>query len=283
MTNPVLDLLTSKNQNYKISGKDYLIKCLNPDHTDTNPSFRIDKITGAAHCFSCGFKTNIFKYYGILGSIRSVKVSKLKQKLRDLTIDFNGLPPIVNSKPFNEPYRNISVKTLRNFEACYTDKVPELEDRIIFPIKDVRNKVTAYVARHTMSDGHPRYLVYPEHSSIELFPYLLEEKVNSIVLVEGIFDFLNLYEHGMRNAVCTFGTTKLITHTAEKLLPFKVLGIGKVFILYDGDEAGKKAAQQIKPLIEEAGFDVEIIDIEEDTDPGEMSPTHIKELIEYTK
>ena len=60
MSDPVLDLLKDKGVPFQISGKDYVTKCFNPEHDDTNPSFRIDRMTGIAHCFSCGFKTNIF-------------------------------------------------------------------------------------------------------------------------------------------------------------------------------------------------------------------------------
>ena len=48
---------------FRNQGADYVVACLNPEHDDSNPSMRIDKITGIFHCFSCGFKGNIFKYY----------------------------------------------------------------------------------------------------------------------------------------------------------------------------------------------------------------------------
>ena len=63
---------------------DYLIKCLNPDHEDTNPSFRVDRISGIAHCFSCGFKTNIFKYFGIFTNPVPLRIVNLKKKLQQL-------------------------------------------------------------------------------------------------------------------------------------------------------------------------------------------------------
>ena len=43
----IADLLRQKNISYTISGPDFLVKCLNPEHEDSNPSFRIDKIKGA--------------------------------------------------------------------------------------------------------------------------------------------------------------------------------------------------------------------------------------------
>ena len=56
-----IDLLTEKGIDFKVQGNDAVIKCLNPEHDDTNPSMRVDKITGVFHCFSCGFKGNKFR------------------------------------------------------------------------------------------------------------------------------------------------------------------------------------------------------------------------------
>ena len=58
------ELLQSKGIQYQISGKDAKIHCLNPEHDDTNPSMRVDRITGIFHCFSCGYKGNLFTYFG---------------------------------------------------------------------------------------------------------------------------------------------------------------------------------------------------------------------------
>jgi DNA primase len=74
MSDPVLDLLIKKNLAFNVSGKDYLIKCLNSKHEDNNPSFRVDKLSGIAHCFGCGFKTNIFTHFGLANNFVSIKV-----------------------------------------------------------------------------------------------------------------------------------------------------------------------------------------------------------------
>ena len=42
------DLLKEKGIKYQISGKDAKIHCLNPEHDDTNPSMRVDRITGVS-------------------------------------------------------------------------------------------------------------------------------------------------------------------------------------------------------------------------------------------
>lgn len=283
MSEPVLELLKDKNVAFSISGKDYVTKCFNPEHNDSNPSFRIDKTTGIAHCFSCGFKTNIFKYFGLLTNNISIRVVKLKEKLKALKESTSGLEPLEGAKPITQSFRNISVQTLKTFGAFDTDRVEQMLDRIVFPITDVRSKTVCYVGRHTMSNGNPRYVNYPAGVTIPLFPAKLTEHFKSIVLVEGIFDMLNCYDKGLRNTVCTFGTSKLLNETAQKLLSYKIMGVEKVFILYDGDAAGREAAKKIKPLIETAGFLVEIIDLPEGQDPGVITQEDVNSLIEYTR
>ena len=283
MSDPVLDLLKDKGVAFSVSGRDYVTSCFNPDHNDSNPSFRIDRSTGIAHCFSCGFKTNIFKYYGLLTNNVSVRIAKLKEKLNVLKESSNGLDPLEGAKPINKSFRNVSVQTLRHFKAFETDQVEKMIDRIVFPITDVRGKTVCYVGRHCMSNGNPRYVNYPSGVTIPLFPAKFEEKYRTIILVEGIFDMLNCYDKGLRNTVCTFGTSKLLNDVKEKMLSYKVMGIEKVFILYDGDDAGREAARKIKPLIEEAGFLTEIIDLPEGQDPGVITQEDVNSLIEYTK
>jgi len=53
--------------------------------------------------------------------------------------------------------------------------------------------------------------------------------------------------------------------------------------MFDGDEAGKSAAETIKPLIEEAGFIVEIINLPDGTDPGDLDQETVDSIKEYTK
>ena len=58
----VEEVLAEERIPFKVSPADYIVSCLNPEHDDSNPSMRIDKITGIFNCFSCGFKGNIFNY-----------------------------------------------------------------------------------------------------------------------------------------------------------------------------------------------------------------------------
>lgn len=281
MIDPVQDLLKAKGLTYTSSGRDYLLKCLNPDHDDSSPSFRVDKVTGVAHCFSCGFKTNIFKFYGILTNHTSIKVARLKQKLASVKTAFEGLDYPVGYTPYTSKYRGISAKTLKHFGAFTTYQVDKLVDRIIFPIYDIRDKISVFVARHMLSDGNPRYINHPLDVEMPLYPVKYGGAYKSAVLVEGLFDMLNMYDRGIHNVSCCFGTNMLYKDTSMKLLPLKTQGITHIYILFDGDKAGKDAAEKLKPIIEELDFVVEIISLPDDMDPGDLDDEYIQSIKEY--
>jgi len=281
MNDPVLDLLNKNNIDYKLSGRDYLVKCFNPEHEDSNPSFRIDRVTGVAHCFSCGFKTNVFKYFNVFTNPIPIKIAKLKEKLHDLMLTTDGLSTPPGATPYTKPFRGISARTLKKFGAFYTNQVEKLQDRIIFPVWDITEKTKVFVARHTLSNGNPRYINYPSKVQIPVFPPHMPYDSTSLVLVEGIFDLLNLYDKGLHPVVCTFGTNTLQNDTKLKLLPYKAQGITKIYILFDGDEAGETAAQALKPLIQDCDFIVEIIKLPDGIDPGELDQENVNSIKNY--
>lgn len=281
MSDHVLDLIKKQGLAYSISGRDYVVACLNPEHSDSNPSFRIDKTTGICHCFSCGYKTNIFKHFGVVANFTSIKIAKLKEKLRNLHIDSNGVDFPEITIPISKPYRGITLKTLREFEAFYTTTNDKLVDRIFFPVKDVRGKNVVFVGRHMLSQGNPRYLNFPSGAVMPIFPEIYKERHKSAVLVEGVFDMLNLYDKGLRNVSCTFGTNTLFKDTALKLLTLRTQGISKIYLMYDGDEAGQQAMDKLIPVLEECEYEVEKIVLEDGTDPGELSQEYVDSIREY--
>lgn len=281
MSDPVLELIQKNSLQFTVSGRDYLIKCLNPDHNDSNPSFRVDKVTGVAHCFACGFKTNLFKYYGVFTNLVPMKIMALKEKLDALKKFGQELELPQGYTPWTKQFRGVSPATLKHFGAFYTNAVEKLQDRIIFPIKDITQKTVVYVGRHTMSAGNPRYINYPQGVKIPLFPAHLPSGYSSMVIVEGMFDMLNLYDNGCENVVCAFGTKTLQNDTKQKLLPFRAQGITHIYLLFDGDDAGKSAARDLKPLLEAEGFIIEIVELPDGTDPGDLDAENVRSIAEY--
>ena len=75
----VEELLEQQKIPYKVSPKDFVVRCLNPEHDDHNPSMRIDRVTGIYNCFSCGYKGNLFMsiFFRIKKNINLNKITKL--------------------------------------------------------------------------------------------------------------------------------------------------------------------------------------------------------------
>jgi len=275
----VEELLNKQGVKYRASGGDYLIKCLSPEHDDSNPSQRVDKITGIFHCLACGHSGNIYQHFGVMVSMLDSRVLMLKSKIREMYEDNFTIP--LGSEPFLAPFRDLSVQTLTEFQA-FTHK--DYEDRIVFPIRKENGNLAGFNARHMYSDVDPKYIFDPPGMNVPLYPYDTKPINNSIILVEGMFDMLNLYDKGLTNAVCTFGTAFGATkkrdnqkENLQRLLNFKLRGVTKIYIMYDGDQAGRVASKNLESYISKE-FIVEEIELEDDVDPGSLSHDDVNEL-----
>lgn len=281
----VKELLNEQKIKYRNSAKDYVIRCLNPEHEDRNPSMRIDKLTGVFHCFSCGYAGDIFGYFGITKpNIVNIKVQELLNKISKLIEKKFTIP--LNAVYYNSDYRNISKETFKQFSAFTVDRLlgTDMEGRIIFPIKDIQGKITNFHGRYLYSDLDPRYKSIPENTALPLFPSIVKPIDNSIILVEGFFDMLNLYDKGLKNVVCAFGTNigsvknkEKKKKNIERLLQYKYQGIERIFILFDGDKAGREAAKNLKNYINPT-FQAETIDLPDGMDPGKLTQEDIDKL-----
>ena len=120
------------------------------------------------------------------------------------------------------------------------------KDRLMFPIRNIKGDAIAFGGRLLQDkEKQAKYLNSPAtktyNKKYEL--YGLHEvrqhnkRPESIYVVEGYMDVVGLFEHGIKNAVASSGTA----FTQEQLR--KILNYtNKVYIVFDGDEAGMKAS-----------------------------------------
>lgn len=264
------ELLEKQKINYVISGNDLLIQCLNPEHNDTNPSMRVDKVSGVFHCFACGYKGNLLSRFNVYRSKSQVAREKLKEHIIKHVSQNNGLQMPASAEPWPIKYRGISLETYTKFRA-FTHS--EFAERIVFPIYDVTGKIVLFQAR-SLDGAEPKYVFYPRHISPPLFPLPVKPILNSIVLVEGIFDVLNLYDKGITNVVTSFGTQGL---TEDKISLLHMLGVTTVYIFMDGDKPGQAAAEKLEKLVSGCGFSTENI-VVWGKDPGELTTQEVESL-----
>lgn len=274
----VIDILNDRNIKYKEAGKDYQIKCLNPEHDDTNPSMRVDKVTGIFHCFSCGYKGNIFRYFGAEPNFVDIRIANLQAKITDLLTDKNLVMP-ADFVPFDKDYRGIAKETYLAAGAFLSNEEDEYRGRLMFPITDIRGNIKVFMGRALHSDVESKYLFFPQHKTPPLFPAHPEIWKNSLIIVEGIFDALNLIDKGCHNVICGFGTSTLMKNYDAKLAHYKILGVNKFYIMFDGDKAGKAAAVKLDNILNDNGYNAEIIELPDGMDPGDLTEQDISTLM----
>ena len=280
--NEVEKLLTDKKIHFVPKGKDVLVKCLNPEHDDQNPSMRIDREEGLFHCLSCGYKGNLFTLFNRYRNKFNSRVRRTKESIEQLRkASWSGyeIPP--DAFFVNEMWRGIPSSIMRTHRAFYSDKMG-MENRVVFPITDNRETIVGFQGRFKHTDASPKYLAYPSGIGLPWYPSAnkLELVNRSIVLVEGLPDALYLHGKGVTNAVSTFGTKGVkYDNIEEHLMPFMLAGIEKVYILYDGDEAGTRASEHLENIISKrTELLVEIVSLPEGEDPSSLDDRQLNIL-----
>lgn len=273
-----IDLLEERGIPFTVKGQDAIISCLNPEHDDTNPSLRVDKVTGIMHCFSCGFKGNLFTHFGAPESPLEVKIHRIKEKIAKARAQTVGIQlPEDRIEWKGGPFRNISEETLKIWQAFTWSGNPKFEGRIIFPIRDLTGKTVALLGRSIVGSPKDKYYIYPHGVKMPFTPAKVKPIQNRVLLVEGIFDCLNLWDNGLKNTVCCFGTQQM---DWVKLNLLKLQGVQGIDIMFDGDEAGQKAAEQLQTVAEKLELSVQKVKLKDGVDPGSLSPDQCKRIKE---
>lgn len=144
-------------------------------------------------------------------------------------------------------------------------------DRIIFPIHNNTGKIIGFGARQiAKNDKSPKYINTPENelyvkSKILYGSYFARNAIHSndeCLLVEGYTDVVSLHQAGIENVVASGGTSL----TIDQLRLLKKY-TQNLTIIYDGDNAGVKAALRGLDMALEEGLNVQLVLIPDKEDP----------------
>ncbi len=276
----VEELLIEEKIKFKVAPADFVVSCLNPEHDDSNPSMRIDKITGVYNCFSCGYKGNIFKLFDKPSNKMDILREKVKQRIDLKRSETVGLQMPTDILPYVGNERNIRPETYKKFEAFLSAKAP-FTSRIVFPIRDITGKIVAFNARimgETLAN-QPKYIFHPPRVTLPLFPYNVTPIKGRVILTEGIYDVINLHDKGLTNALCGFGVGNV---TEQKLELLRMKGVEQIDIAYDMDDAGNNAVEKVMELCDKVGLKHYRVTWNPDRgkDAGDLSDISVKKLKE---
>lgn len=188
---------------------------------------------------------------------------------------------------YNEEFLISLGLTKKNEEGQYRDF---FKGRAMFPIHNLTGKIVGFGGRVMGStDKTAKYINSPENelyskSQVLYGMHLAKRaipKENYCLLVEGYTDVISLYQAGIENAVASSGTAltedqlRLVRRFTENL-----------YILYDGDKAGIKAALRGTDLALQAGLNVKLILLPDNNDPDSFvrahGGAHLKKHIDET-
>ncbi|MGC8624490.1 MAG: DNA primase [Phycisphaerae bacterium] len=170
-------------------------------------------------------------------------------------------------------------------------------NRLMFPIIDTSDRVIAFGGRilplaasapnpttpATMDQEGPKYLNSPETAlfskretlyALNLARQPLLRKQLAVV-VEGYMDVVGCYQAGVENVVATLGTALTEQHI-QLLRRF----CNRVVLVFDSDDAGRRAADRAIALLLSYPMDVRIAHVPEGKDPCDFCMSHGGEAFE---
>ena len=149
--------------------------------------------------------------------------------------------------------------------------VDRFRERIIFPISDSEGRIVGFGGRVLNdTDSRPKYLNSPETLVYKKGNILyglhitkdLIRKSKDAFLVEGYFDLITAYQHGIKNVIATSGTA--LTEDHARLLRRYT---ETVTLVFDGDEAGRNASNRGGIVLLNGGVKVKVIPLPQGNDP----------------
>ena len=199
------------------------------------------------------------------------------RKLSDETITAFGLG--YSNKFSDDLYKYLrkkgySEELIRQAGLINTDEKQGVYDkfwnRVMFPIMDVNSRVIGFGGR-VMGDAKPKYLNSPETPVFDKSRnlYGLNRARTSrkpyFLLCEGYMDVIALHQAGFTNAVASLGTALTPGH-ASLIRRY----VREVYLTYDSDDAGTRAALRAVPILRDAGISAKVIRMDPYKDPDEF-------------
>jgi len=291
-------------EDLKRKGKELIGYCPIHDKKHYNKnSFSVNTEKNIWHCFSCDAGGNILDFVAFvedvdirqagllikkwfkIGSQKDEKMTEKEREGKKEEVNEEVNKPLtfkLKNLDHDHPYlkeRGIKKETIKEFGLGYC-KRGILKGRIAIPIHNEKGELVAYAGRYP---GDP-----PEEESKYIFPpnfkkslilfnlNRVEGEEKELILVEGFFDVFNLWQAGVKNAVALMGTS--LTEEQEELI-LRYLGKdGRTTLIFDSDEAGKKAVKEAMEKLIKKVY-IKVIRLKEGIDLDSLSKKDTNNLI----
>ena len=188
-------------------------------------------------------------------------------------------------KPHKEYLRSRGfppLKTIRKYKLRAVHTIGKYKFRIIIPIFMDR-KLVSFTSRDITDQQEPKYFHLEKKKSIvdpknAIYNYDTVTPNTDAILVEGPIDVWKMGD----GAISIFG----VHHTERQLILLKRKKIRKLFLLFDNDKDGRKAAKRLSTILAPLVQVLEVVTLQKIHDPGELSTTNvevIKDTLRFNK
>ena len=198
---------------------------------------------------------------------RKLDNNTLKKFQIGYSCNFDELYKALKSQGFNDEEIFESKLVLRAKNGMPNDA---FKKRLMFPIKDVKDRVIAFGGR-ALDDSKPKYINSPDticyNKGRNLYALDVARKTDKdfLIMVDGYMDAVSLRQRGVDDAVASLGTA--LTEKQGRLLKrYK----SKIVIGYDADGAGQAATMRGLEILQGLGYDIRILQLEGAKDPDEF-------------
>lgn len=146
-----------------------------------------------------------------------------------------------------------------------------ITNRITIPLFSKDNNIIGLTNRKYLeTDTYAKYVNPPNNTLYKKNNYIFNlnfskefiKKEDFVIIVEGHFDFIKLYQAGFKNTACVLGTS-IYSGQIKELAKLTE----NFYICLDGDEAGKRAIIKNTKEIIKQGYNIFIIELDKGEDP----------------
>ena len=230
------------------------------------------------------FAENLFRYgEKALAYLENRQFSAETAKQLELGFALNGEKALLNH--LMKEGHSVDILKESGLFGNYSGNLVDLfRNRLMFPIHNNSGDVIAFGGR-VMDDNAPggKYVNSPTTELYtkgrELYGFHKTKydirKADQVLICEGYFDFLRLYEYGFNSCVATLGTA-LTTEQIQLLYPYTK----KVYMLYDADEAGINNAIRASALCLGRQMYPYVVELPDGEDPDSFLVKHGKDELQ---
>lgn len=258
-------------------------------------AFHVNLARNIFHCFACGASGTVLDFVAAMeGCTLREAAEKLQPGVRPINGPEASLPwkeRVTEKKRVPLPLgfvlrgvdcahayltaRGIEPQTAGHFGVGFYAGPGLLRGRLVIPIHNAQGELVAYCGR-SLDGATPRYQFPPGFRKSEMlfnFHRAATSGEPAVVLVEGFFDCLKVYQAGLRSVVALMGA--VLYRSPERALREH---FRQVVLMLDGDAAGRKGSRIIADRLRRH-CSVRMVELPANVQPDQLSADTIRDIL----